>query len=67
MRSTIPSCHLTVIPTDADRLSQDVTLEISEHGGHVGFIDGGTPWKPTFYLPGRIIEFLEPFAAMPGL
>ncbi len=55
-----------VIP-GAERLSQDITLEISEHGGHVGFIDGGTPWKPTFYLPGRILEFLEPFAAMPGL
>ena len=55
-----------VIP-GADRLSQDVTLEISEHGGHVGFISGGTPWKPTFYLPGRILEFLEPFAAMPGM
>jgi hypothetical protein len=55
-----------MIPT-ADMLSQDVTLEISEQGGHVGFIDGGTPWKPTFYLPGRIIEFLESFAAMPGM
>ena len=55
-----------VIPT-ADRLSEDVTLEISEQGGHVGFIAGGTPWRPTFYLPDRIIEFLEPYAAMPGL
>ncbi len=55
-----------VIPP-ADRLSEAVTLEISEHGGHVGFVDGGTPWKPTYYLPGRIIEFLEPFAAKPGL
>jgi len=55
-----------VIPT-VDRLSEDVTLEISEQGGHVGFIQGGTPWRPTFYLPGRIIDFLEPFAAMPGM
>ena len=51
----------------ADRLSEDVTLEISRQGGHVGFVDGGSPWKPTFYLPGRIIEFLEPHAAIPGL
>lgn len=55
-----------VIPT-VDRLSEDVTLEISKQGGHVGFIGGGTPWRPTFYLPGRIIEFLESYAAMPSL
>jgi len=55
-----------VIPT-ADRLSADVTLEVAETGGHVGFIDGGTPWRPTFYLPARILQFLEPFAAKPGL
>ena len=55
-----------VIPT-ADRLSAQVTLEVAENGGHVGFIDGGAPWRPTFYLPARILEFLEPFAAKPGL
>ena len=55
-----------VIP-HRDRLSHRVSLEIAEHGGHVAFIDGGTPWKPTFYLPGRLIGFLEDFAAMPGL
>ena len=47
-----------VLPT-ADKLSDDVTLEVAKNGGHVGFIDGGTPFSPTFYLPGRIIEFLE--------
>ena len=47
-----------VLPT-ADKLSGDVTLEVAKGGGHVGFIDGGTPFSPTFYLPGRIIEFLE--------
>lgn len=55
-----------VIPAD-DRLSSDVTLEISECGGHVGFIEGGTPWRPRYYLPGRLIEFLEPLAARPGM
>jgi predicted alpha/beta-fold hydrolase len=55
-----------VLP-DVDRLSADVMLEIAENGGHVGFVDGGTPWKPTFYLPDRIIEFLEPYAAKPGM
>ncbi|MEX2495319.1 MAG: hydrolase [Woeseia sp.] len=40
-------------------LSPAVTLEISEQGGHVGFIAGGTPWRPQYYLPGRIIGFLQ--------
>jgi predicted alpha/beta-fold hydrolase len=61
-----PFMSPAVIP-DASKLSDAVTLEIADNGGHVGFIDGGTPWRPTFYLPGRIIEFVEPFAAKPGL
>ncbi len=55
-----------VLP-DPENLSDDVTLEVAENGGHVGFVDGGTPWRPTFYLPGRIIEFLEAYAARPGM
>ena len=61
-----PFMTAKVIPT-ADRLSGDVTLEIAENGGHVGFIDGGPPWRPTYYLPERLLGFLEPFAAKPGL
>jgi predicted alpha/beta-fold hydrolase len=55
-----------VIP-DLNKLSEYVTLEVSETGGHVGFISGGTPWRPQYYLPERILEFLRPNAAMPGL
>jgi len=55
-----------VIPDD-DQLSGQVSLEIASAGGHVGFIDGGTPWQPSFYLPDRILSFLQPNAAMPGL
>jgi predicted alpha/beta-fold hydrolase len=43
----------------ASQLSDDVRLEVSKHGGHVGFISGGLPWNPDYYLPGRIIEFLD--------
>jgi predicted alpha/beta-fold hydrolase len=49
-----------VIPTP-DVLSGYVRLEVSDFGGHVGFIDGGTPWRPRFYLPERITGFLRPF------
>ena len=47
-----------VIP-HRDHLSPQVTLEVSETGGHVGFVSGGTPWRPEFYLPGRVTGFLE--------
>jgi hypothetical protein len=46
-----------IIPSE-DQLSECVTLEVSRHGGHVGFIDGGTPWRPRYYLPARIMDFL---------
>ena len=55
-----------VIP-QPDRLSDAVTLEVSDHGGHVGFIEGGPPWRPRYFLPGRITEFLRPYMAMPGM
>ncbi|MCH9693747.1 MAG: hydrolase [Gammaproteobacteria bacterium] len=54
-----------VVPPEA-ALSPDVLIEVSESGGHVGFVSGGLPWRPEFYLPGRILEFLEPHAAVSG-
>jgi hypothetical protein len=47
-----------VIP-GSDTLSEYVLLELAEHGGHVGFIEGGTPWRPKYYLPRRMLGFLE--------
>lgn len=47
-----------VIPDD-DQVSEHVKIEVSKYGGHVGFVEGGTPWQPRYYLPGRIIRFLE--------
>ena len=47
---------------DANNLSNSVQLEISDSGGHVGFISGGTPCKPKFYLPKRIFNFLSDYA-----
>ncbi len=48
-----------------EALAPSVTLEISQHGGHVGFISGGTPWRPTYYLPQRIVQFLTPYTEFP--
>ncbi len=47
-----------VIP-HRDRLSGNVSLEIADAGGHVGFIEGGTSWRPKYYLPRRLLDFLQ--------
>ena len=46
-----------VLP-DINELSEQVTLELSDHGGHVGFIGGGL-LKPEFWLEQRIISFVQ--------
>jgi predicted alpha/beta-fold hydrolase len=45
-----------VIPR-RDEVSEFVTLEISEHGGHVGFV-AGSPFRPRYWLEERIPRFL---------
>jgi uncharacterized protein len=49
-----------VIPDEND-LSETVTLELSNKGGHVGFISGKSPWHAEYWLETRIPEFLENF------
>ena len=46
---------------DANELPDNVMLEVSTHGGHVGFIGGRYPWKPVYWLEQRIIDSLEPW------
>ena len=52
-----PFMNADVIPSTS-QFSADVTYELHQHGGHVGFIDGGTLFKPRYYLEQRIIHFL---------
>ncbi|MDH4109301.1 MAG: hydrolase [Gammaproteobacteria bacterium] len=47
-----------VLPGESG-LAPLVTLEVSDFGGHVGFVAGGPPWRPRYYLPRRIVEFLD--------
>ncbi len=45
-------------------LSAAVTLELAEHGGHVGFVAGPWPWRPRYWLDERILEHLKHY--LPG-
>lgn len=47
-----------VIPKPA-QIGDRVTYELWPHGGHVGFIEGGWPWRPRFYLERRLLDFFE--------
>ncbi|MDF2446721.1 MAG: hypothetical protein K0S46_1957 [Moraxellaceae bacterium] len=46
-----------VLP-EAAELSPSVHFELCREGGHVGFIEGGSPRDPRYYLERRIPEFL---------
>ncbi|CAA6806071.1 MAG: Hydrolase, alpha/beta fold family functionally coupled to Phosphoribulokinase [uncultured Sulfurovum sp.] len=45
-----------IIPNE-EELSDFVMLELSEHGGHVGFVSG-TLREPVYWLDERVLEFL---------
>ncbi len=53
-----PFMTTAVIP-DASELSEQVILELSEHGGHVGFVSGNNPLRPKYWINRRIVEYLE--------
>lgn len=44
-----------------EELSSSVKLELTNAGGHVGFISGKTPWSATNWLEKRIPEHLQAF------
>jgi len=48
-----PFISRSLLPTDGD-ISDSVTLEYTEHGGHVGFVKGPMPGKLSFWLPERL-------------
>ncbi|CAH9018269.1 hydrolase [Candidatus Nitrosacidococcus sp. I8] len=55
-----PFLPQTAIPSEAD-LSDSVQLELSQQGGHVGFVSGSFPWNMEYWLDQRIIRFLQTY------
>ncbi len=49
-----------VIP-EPHEVSPHVQLEVTNAGGHVGFVTGKYPWKPEYWLEQRIPEFLKEY------
>ena len=50
-------------PPRSGQLSPSVRLELSEHGGHVGFVNGPCPcpWRPRWWLEERIVAHLDAY------
>lgn len=53
-----PFMNEKIIPDDSE-LSHLVKMEISDRGGHVGFIEGNMPFYARYYLDKRIPNFLD--------
>ncbi|WP_100642445.1 hydrolase [Alteromonas facilis] len=52
-----PFMNENVIPEEHE-LARSVTLELSERGGHVGFMQG-PPWAPSIWFHQRLATFLD--------
>ncbi|MES2218159.1 MAG: hydrolase [Pseudomonadota bacterium] len=53
-----PFVPIEVIPT-VQEISSQVTLALTERGGHVGFIGGASPWRPEYWLENEVAAFLK--------
>lgn len=59
----LPSSVLDEVRTIAQS-NTALHIEFVARGGHVGFISGVVPWRPSYYAEARAIEFLD--ARLPG-
>jgi predicted alpha/beta-fold hydrolase len=52
-------CHQSI--TQLTQLPKNILFEVSSKGGHVGFISGTNPFKPSYYLEQRVPAYLSEF------
>ena len=50
----------TEILPNKNEISKYITLEVSQHGGHVGFVEG-TIFKPNYWLEQRVVNYFTAF------
>lgn len=61
-----PFMYPDTVPARAD-FGPGITLEVSEYGGHVGFVSGRLPWRPVYWSERRILGWLgEQLPATPA-
>jgi len=53
-----PFTSLSALPNEQD-ISLAVTLEITDAGGHLGFVAGKNPYKPIYWLEDRILDYFQ--------
>ena len=53
-----PFMSKEVIPSPSE-LSGSSELLLTEHGGHVGFVNGSRPWRYNYWLEHRVLAFLQ--------
>lgn len=52
-------------PAVLDRVNEaagantSIAVEITDHGGHVGFVEGPLPWKARYYAEARAFRFFD--------
>lgn len=51
-----PFMNQSALPNE-DNLSESVTLELTEQGGHVGFVYGSTPFNAKYWSEKRMVGF----------
>jgi len=53
-----PFLPASALPISAIEANRFLTLVLTEGGGHVGFVEGGAPWNPTFWMEEQSASFL---------
>jgi predicted alpha/beta-fold hydrolase len=54
-----PLCRPELLPHEAVAASPFLVPQFSARGGHIGFVEGGTPWRPRRWAEGQAMRFFD--------